>query len=155
MIGADGEAIDTGGAPALAFGIDTAEEYERFNPLNLVEGRWPSGAGEVVIDEGSASDEKLALGDSIGVAAVGPAQEFEIVGIAKYGDVSSLGSATFALFDVATAQELFHKEGKLDAVQAAAEEGVSPEELTRRTRGRARRRPHGQDGQRAGDRELE
>ena len=41
----DGESIDTGGAPSFAFGIETAPEYDRFNPLNLVEGRWPSGSG--------------------------------------------------------------------------------------------------------------
>ena len=87
----DGESIDTGGAPSFAFGIETAPEYDRFNPLNLVEGRWPSGSGELAIDEGVADDESLAIGDRIGVAALGPAQEFEIVGIARYGDVSSLG----------------------------------------------------------------
>ena len=60
----DGDAIDTGGAPALAFGIDTSPEYDRFNPLNLVEGRWPSGDGEVAIDAGTADDEKLEVGDT-------------------------------------------------------------------------------------------
>jgi putative ABC transport system permease protein len=130
----DGEAVETGGAPSFAFGIDTAPEYERFNPLNLVEGRWPSGTEEVAIDEGVADDEKLAVGDRIGVAALGPAGEFEIVGIARYGDVSSLGSATFAIFDIPTAQALVDKEGQLDAVQAAAEQGVSPEELVARIR---------------------
>ena len=61
----DGEAIDTGGAPAFAFGIETAPEYERFNPLNIVEGRWPSGGGEVAVDEGVADDEDLELGGSV------------------------------------------------------------------------------------------
>ena len=131
----DGEAIDTADAPALAFGLDTAPEYERFNPLNLVDGNWPSGSGEVVIDEGVADDEKLAIGDRIGVAALGPAEEFEIVGIAQYGDLSSLGGATFAIFDIPTAQALLDKEGELDAVQAAAEDGVAPEELVARIRG--------------------
>jgi putative ABC transport system permease protein len=132
LIGPDGEPIENaGGAPARGFGIETGEEFERFNPLNLVDGRWPSGPGEVAVDEGVADDEDLAIGDRIGVAAVGPAQEFEIVGIAKYGDVSSLGGATFAIFDLPTGQELFDKEGQLDAVQAAAEEGVTPERLTR------------------------
>jgi putative ABC transport system permease protein len=102
----DGEAIDTGGAPSFAFGIDTAPEYERFNPLNLVKGRWPSGSEELAIDEGVADDENLAIGDRIGVAALGPAREYEIVGIARYGEVSSLGSATFAIFDIPTAQTL-------------------------------------------------
>src|SRR5688572_6365871 len=128
----DGEAIGTGGAPAFAFGIDTDSEYDRFNPLNLVEGRWPSGDGEVVIDEGVAENENLQIGDQIGVAAVGPAEQFRIVGIARYGDLSSLGGATFAILDVPTAQKLLDKEGQLDSVQVAAEDGVTPEELTRR-----------------------
>jgi putative ABC transport system permease protein len=127
----DGEAIETGGAPAFAFGIDTAPEYDRFNPLNLVEGRWPHGSGEVAIDEGTADDEGFSIGDRIGVAARHRAEQYEIVGIARYGDLSSLGSATFAILDVPTAQVLLDKEGQLDAVQAAAEEGTTPGELTR------------------------
>ena len=108
----DGEAIDTGGAPSFAFGIDTAPEYDRFNPLNLVEGRWPSGSGQVAIDERVADEEDLGVGDRIGVAALGPAEQFEIVGIARYGDLSSLGGATFAIFDIPTAQKLLDKEGR-------------------------------------------
>ena len=126
----DGEAVDTGGAPAFAFGIETAPEYDRFNPLNLVEGRWPSGGGEVAVDEGVADEEDLKVGDQIGVAALGPAEKFEIVGIAKYGDLSSIGGATFAIFDVPTAQKLLDKEGQLDSIQAAAKDGVTPEQLT-------------------------
>ena len=130
----DGEEIDTGGAPAFAFGIDTASEYDRFNPLNLVEGRWAKGGSEVVVDEGVAKDEDLRLGQSIGVAALGPAQQYEIVGIAKYGDLSSIGGATFAIFDVPTAQTLLKKRGQLDSIQAAAEDGVTPEQLSQRIR---------------------
>ncbi len=128
----DGEAIDTAGSPSFAFGIDTAPEYARFNPLNLVEGRWPSGGSEVAVDEGVADDEGLKLGDRVGVAALGPARQYEIVGIAKYGELSSLGSATFAIFDVPTAQALLDKEGQLDAVQVAAAEGTTPEQVTQR-----------------------
>jgi putative ABC transport system permease protein len=130
----DGEAIRTGGAPSFAFGIETAPEYDRFNPLNLVEGRWPAGSEEVVIDERVADEQRLAIGDQIGVAAVGPAQEFEIAGIAKYGDLSSIGGATFAIFDIPTAQALLDKKRQLDSVQAAAEDGVTTEELVGRMR---------------------
>jgi putative ABC transport system permease protein len=130
----DGEAIETGGAPSFAFGIDTSSEYARFNPLNLVEGRWPSGSSEVAVDEGVANDEDLKLGDRIGVAAVGPAQQFQIVGIAKYGDLSTLGGATFAILDIPTAQALLNKRGRLDSIQAAAEEGLMPDQLTQRIR---------------------
>jgi putative ABC transport system permease protein len=128
----DGEAIDTGNSPAFAFGIDTGAEVDRFNPLDLVEGRWAANSDEVVVDEGTADDENLKIGDRIGVAALGPAEQFEIVGIAKYGELSTIGSATFAILDLPTAQRLLGKQGQLDAVQAAAEEGVTPEELTQR-----------------------
>jgi putative ABC transport system permease protein len=132
LIRPDGEEIDTGGAPSLGFGIDTAPEYDRFNPLNLLEGRWPTAEGEIVIDVGTAEDEEFSVGDRIGVAAIGRARQFEIVGLARYGDVESLGSATFALFDISTAQRLFGKPAQIDAVQVAAETGVTPDELVRR-----------------------
>jgi putative ABC transport system permease protein len=132
LIAPDGEEIDTGGAPSLGFGIDTAPEYDRFNPLNLLEGRWPTADGEIVIDVGTAEDEDFSVGDRIGVAAIGRARQFEIVGLARYGDVESLGSVTFALFDIRTAQRLFGKPGQIDAVQVAAETGVTPDELIRR-----------------------
>ena len=132
LIKPDGESIDTGGAPSFAFGVETAPEYDRFNPLNLVEGRWPEGGREVAIDEAVAEDENLGPGDRIGVAALGPARQYEIVGVAKYGDLSSIGGATFAIFDIPTAQALLDKEGELDAVQVAAEAGVTPDELVRR-----------------------
>ena len=45
----DGEPNYTSDAPSFAFGIDTTPEYDRFNPLELVGGRWPSGSGEVAI----------------------------------------------------------------------------------------------------------
>ena len=41
IVGEDGKAINTNGAPSFGFGIDTAPELAVFNPLNLLEGRWP------------------------------------------------------------------------------------------------------------------
>lgn len=122
-----GDLISTQGAPALAFGIDTSEE--RFNALKLTAGAWPSGPGEVVIDAGTADQEGYGVGDTIGVAAEGPIREFTISGIAKFGSVDSIGSATFAVFDIPTAQTLFDKPGQLDGIQAAAKEGVAPQQL--------------------------
>ncbi|MEZ5101672.1 MAG: FtsX-like permease family protein [Thermoleophilia bacterium] len=123
----DGEAISTGGAPSLAFGVEVTDE--RFNPLTLTAGDWPKGPDQVVIDKGTADGEGYQVGDTIGVAAKGPIQQFTIAGIAKFGSVDSIGSATFAVFDIPTAQRLFDKVGELDGISVAAKEGVSPQSL--------------------------
>jgi putative ABC transport system permease protein len=127
IVGRDGDAIDTGGAPTFGFGLDASQA--RFNPLQLNEGHWPTGPNEVVIDAGTADDEDFAVGDRVQISTLRPARDFTVVGLAQYGDVQSLGGATFAVFDVPTAQSLLGREGQLDAIQAAAEPGVTPEQL--------------------------
>ena len=129
IVGEDGKAINTNGAPSFGFGIDTSPELSVFNPLNLLEGRWPEGDGEVVLDAGTADREDFALGDTVAISTLQPKQDFEVVGIAKYGDVESLGTATFAIFDVATAQTLFDREGEFDAISVAGAEGTTPTQL--------------------------
>jgi putative ABC transport system permease protein len=125
----EGDAVSTGGAPSFGFGIDTAPEFAQFNPLNLLEGRWPSAPGEVVIDAGTADDQDYALGDTVEIATLEPKQPFELVGVAQYGGIDSLGTATFAVFTISSAQELLDREGEYDAISVAATEGTSEDEL--------------------------
>ncbi|MES1248671.1 MAG: ABC transporter permease [Actinomycetota bacterium] len=129
LIGHDGKAIDHSGAPTFGFGIDTSQP--RFNPLKLEAGRWAMAPDEVVIDPDTAKNEHFSVGDTIGVAAVGPVQRFRIVGIAKYGDVESLGGATFAVFTVPEARRLMHIDG-YTTIAVAAAHGVSQDELAGR-----------------------
>jgi putative ABC transport system permease protein len=128
----NGDAISGNGAPTFGFGLDTSPEAARFNPLNLLEGRWAAGPNEVVIDANTADDQDYGIGDSVKIASLGPVQAFNVVGIAKYGDLESLGSATFAVFDIPTAQKLFDKPNSFDAIQVAAVDGVTPDQLVQR-----------------------
>ena len=125
----DGDAVSTGGAPSFGFGIDTDPQFAQFNPLNLLEGRWPSAPDEVVIDAGTADGQGYALGDTVEIATLVPKRAFELVGVAQYGGMDSLGTATFAVFTIPTAQELLDREGQYDAISVAANEGTSEEEL--------------------------
>ena len=129
IIGSDGKAINTQGAPSLGFGIETGAEVDRFNPLNLVEGTWAEGGGQVVIDAGTADREGFEVGDTIQISTLRPKQAFELTGIAKFGDVDSLGTATFAIFDLPTAQQLLDREGQVDSISVAGKEGTTPEQL--------------------------
>jgi ABC-type antimicrobial peptide transport system permease subunit len=127
----DGKAINTQGAPSFGLGFDTSPELERFNPLNLLEGRWPRSADEVVIDVGTADRHGYAVGERVEIATLKPRRSFEIVGTARYGELDSLGTATFVVFELAAAQELLNREDQFDAISVAAREGTTPAELVR------------------------
>jgi putative ABC transport system permease protein len=126
LIGKNGKAIVFGGAPNLGFSVDPTQP--QFNSLTLVEGKWPS-AGELVVDTSTAKKKDLAVGQVIGVQARGPVERLRISGLVKFGAVSSIGGATLAGFDLATAQRLFDKVGKLDQIRVSAVKGVSPQQL--------------------------
>ncbi|MGZ8783211.1 MAG: ABC transporter permease, partial [Gaiellaceae bacterium] len=125
IIDKQGEPIQ-GSNPAFGLGVDPGDE--RFNPFELVDGAWASGPDEVVIDRGTAAEHGFAVGDRVEVAGEGPVREYELVGIARFGDVDSLGGATIALFDVETARAVLDKDG-FDAVAVAAKDGVADAEL--------------------------
>ena len=54
----------------------------------------------------------------------GAARKYDVVGIARFGDVKSLGTATAAVFDLKTAQSLFDKDGAYDSILVAGRDGV-------------------------------
>ncbi|MDQ3668960.1 MAG: ABC transporter permease, partial [Actinomycetota bacterium] len=128
----DGKAVNTNGAPSFGFGIDPAQT--RFNPLRLREGRWPTADNEVVIDAATAEKEGYGVGDTVKIATIEPVRSFQLVGLAQYGDIASLGTATFAVFTIPTAQSLLDREDKYDAISVAAQAGVTPQELVREIR---------------------
>jgi ABC-type antimicrobial peptide transport system permease subunit len=127
IIDRNGKPITTGGAPTFGFGLDYS--LPEFNPLKLTVGRWPSKPDEVVIDSGTASDQGYKVGDTVKVATLQPVRPFKLVGIAQYGTVGSIGSATFATFTLPAAQELLDRKGQLDAISVSAKPGVSQDEL--------------------------
>jgi putative ABC transport system permease protein len=127
----EGKAVSSEGAPTFGFGIDTDPELAQFNPLNVLEGRWPAADDEVVIDVGTADDHGYGVGDTVEVSTLQPKRRFELVGVAQYGSVDSLGNASFAVFTVPTAQALLDRKGQYDAISASAEDGVTEDELVR------------------------
>jgi putative ABC transport system permease protein len=127
IIKKDGKAVNTNGAPSFGFGIDPAQS--QFNPLHLVEGTWPQGSNEVVIDAATADEQGYKVGDTVPIATLKPVQDFKLVGLAQYGDVSSIGSATFTVFTIPTAQSLLDRIGKFDTISIAAKEGVSQQAI--------------------------
>jgi putative ABC transport system permease protein len=128
LVGRNGKVISNGFSPGLAFSVNP-DGTQQFNPLVLTAGAWPRGSHEIAIDKSTADKKHFAVGDTIGAVARGPVQDYRITGMVKLGNVSSIGGATMAIFDLPTAQKIFAKTGELDGIDVAARPGVSPAKL--------------------------
>lgn len=103
------------------------------SPFGLVEGTAPSGPDEVVIDRGSQRAGKLHVGDRVTVTTLRGAREFTVVGVVTFAGSDSTLGATWALFDLPTAQEFVTGEpGKIDGVFVRGDGSISDEALAER-----------------------
>jgi putative ABC transport system permease protein len=130
IIGRDGK--PRGAGPYFGTGFDSRTPgAEKLTAFRLQEGRWATGPGEVVIDVATSEDEHYPIGSTIKVNARGAASSARVVGVLRFGTVKSLGKATIAVFDVGTAQRLFHKQGHYDSVLVAGKPGTSAADVRR------------------------
>lgn len=110
----DGEPLVSQGPPTLAFSWTDGP-----SPLTLRDGRAPRAAGEVTMDAGTADRGDFGVGDTVTVALPQEVQTFEIVGITGFGESDNLLGASIATFDLATARDLFDKQGRFDEFAVA------------------------------------
>ena len=123
-VGPNGKVLSLHGAPGLAFSVEPRND-QRFNPLKLLSGAWPSGAHQVAVDKSTANRLHVEAGGSVSILPrSGQERRFRVSGIVQFGN-SNLGGATLAIFDLATSQLLFHKEGELDQIDVAKKVGIS------------------------------
>jgi putative ABC transport system permease protein len=125
----DGKEIGGNGPPTWG-GVFTEAAT---SPWRLAEGRAAAGDGEVVLDRATAKLGKVKLGDTVTVTTSVGARPFEVVGIVTFGTSDGSGGATWALFDLPTAESfVIGKPGLVDSIQARGDGSVSQEELASR-----------------------
>jgi putative ABC transport system permease protein len=122
-----GKVIGTLGPPTAASAWNDLNGF-RVKPG----GSPPQGEHQVVIDAATAEAHHIQVGDRVQILFEGPPGVFDVVGVAGYGDSDSLLGATWALFDLPTAQRYLGKEDRLDSISVVADSGVSGVELQRR-----------------------
>ncbi|MGH9250975.1 MAG: ABC transporter permease, partial [Acidimicrobiales bacterium] len=130
IIDKDGDPV---GDPAMGpptFGGNWSE-VDQLNGFTLDEGRAPESDGEVVIDRGSANDTDYQVGDQVPIQTGAASEDFELVGIARFGNADSPGGATYALWTTEEAQRLVGEPGKFDSIGVVADQGVSQTEVAR------------------------
>jgi len=126
----DGDNIGSSNGPPKYGGVFSDSDA---SPWDLAEGSPPSGPDQVVIDRQSAQDGDLAVGDQIDVTTAEDTRRVTVTGIATFAGSDTSGGATWALFDLPTAQEfVIGQPGRIDAVIVRGDGSVGDEELQRR-----------------------
>ncbi len=113
-----------GGAPTLAFNFDEGDELTSFETLD---GRAPR-EGEAMVDIDTAERYGISLDDIITIRSLGPAEDFRVSGITRWG-LDNGGGAVFVLIDTATAQRLFNYPDSYLAVTVGSQTGIDEEQL--------------------------
>lgn len=126
IVGRNGRVLKNSGSPTLALSYLPPP----FTGLRFVQGNPPIRPDEVALDEATATHEGYGLGDRISIVTGQPARRFAISGIVRPASAST-GGATFAVFDLKTAQGLFDKRGQLNTIYVAAKRGTPPATLER------------------------
>ena len=68
---------------AIGFSVDASQD--RFNPVRLTDGRWPSGSDEVAIDAGTAAKKHYKVGDPVVISTLGAKHTYRITGTVSFG----------------------------------------------------------------------
>ena len=128
LIGADGEPIGGFGPPTLGLSWN-----DGIGPAEIRDGAPPTAADHLVLDDETADEQGFVVGDELTVVtpALGP-QPFTLVGISTLGEEGALLGATTLSFTLPRAQELFDREGQVNQIVVAAEDGVEDAELVER-----------------------
>jgi putative ABC transport system permease protein len=122
----DGRDIGQEGPPKYGGVLHGAES----SPWDLAEGAPPAGPDQVVIDRKSAEDGDIEVGEQIEVTAISGARTFTVTGIATFAGSDTSGGATWALFDLPTAQEFVVGEaGKVDSIIVRGDGSFTEEQL--------------------------
>ncbi len=128
VIKKDGTPLRPQGPPTFGGTLNTGT----LSAWRVVDGRAPAGGKEVALDVETARKAGYGLNETVKIVAEAGSRQFTVVGIVKYGGVSSPGGATFALFDTATAADFVAKPGLVDAVLVAGDGSASDADLTKR-----------------------
>lgn len=95
----------------------------------LRDGRAPKGGGEIALDSETARRAGYQVGDTVRLSVDGPVLTPKITAIFTTDDGNVAAGGSLALFDTATAQKLFHKEGTYDEIDVKAASGTSQSAL--------------------------
>ncbi len=130
VLGPDGDPLGAAAGPPTL--IESWVSDERLNPYRLASGSPPVADDQIALNVAAAEEAGFALGDQVRVVSQLGERTYTLVGTFTFGEAESAAGAVSADFTLAEVQRLSGLEGRTQVVLAAAEEGITEEELTAR-----------------------
>jgi putative ABC transport system permease protein len=125
-----GDVIQGGGAPTIGTSWD-----EHVSPFEIRDGEPPDAPDEVALDAGTATEAGVGVGDQIQVVTPTGSDTYRVSGVVGLEQTDTIGGATVTSFDLATAQQLFDREGLFDQIFVVATGGASAASVVTEVRG--------------------
>jgi putative ABC transport system permease protein len=120
IIGKRGGIVKNTGTPTLALSY----LQPPFTGVQFSAGSPPVGPGEVALDQSTAAREGYRVGDLVPIVTGEPERHFRLSGLVRVSSAPS-GGSTLAVFDRATAQALYDKQGTVDVIDVATAPGFA------------------------------
>src|SRR3954452_10758107 len=95
----------------------------------LSEGAAPHGANQVANNSENAKPAGYKVGDTVRISVDGPVLKPVVTGVFTTDDGNVAAGGSLALFDTATAQQLFHRLGEYDEIDVKGASGTSQSAL--------------------------
>lgn len=128
LVGADGEAVSSGGAPSLGYGFVIGDDAVSTNG-RIGDGRAPERDGEIVLNDTAAENAGLGVGDTTTVVpASGAPLEVEVVGLFEQ-EGGGVGGFIGIGFTPEQAVALFTDGTNASDLLVAADDGVDEQTL--------------------------
>jgi len=126
LLDAKGDPMGGSGPPTIVgtWGYDDA-----MASYQIADGRAPESDKELVIDRAAADEGDFEVGDTVTLLTQTGREEYELVGISRFGSADSAGGSIFVGTTLAESQRLANEPGKVDTISVRATEGTSPEQL--------------------------
>jgi putative ABC transport system permease protein len=126
LVDSKGKAIGGNGPPTAGIGWNPNPELSQFR---LVEGHAPETSNQVVIDKHTADKGHFTVGQKVKVLTQEAPKNYELVGIAKFGNANSLAGASISLFTLKEAQRINNSVHQFGQISVVAKPGVSQQQV--------------------------
>lgn len=126
VVGRNGEPVGGNGPPTFGAGwIDDRD----LNPFLIAQGRQPLTSDEVVLDRATAEEADVSIDDRITVLTSLAPRQYELVGVATFGDVDSPGGANHVFFTPQEAVRQVGEPGRFDDIPVVGRPDLSQGDL--------------------------